>query len=169
MVHIRRLSLFFSSISKLVLVLLLPFLSCKIGSDSSGQITAGTSQGYKTLLTFVSDQVGTFKLSNVKVFFVLTEEDCYNCNRSFAYFVEKYVDNPKCFFIIINEKDAFDVSSFEGKQNTVFSDFFTVNKLGINRTCAIIINDSATKIDTIIAIEARHFDQAIHSISQKIR
>jgi len=150
------------------IVLLYFFSACSMHSENSTPNAASTILDYNALLSFVGSRQEALNLSQVKVFFVLTEEGCYTCNKSFALFAERYLNDPNCFFIVVNEKDIFDVSGFEERENVIFPNFQSIRKIGLDKSCAVVVNDDRTKFDTIIALDARHFNQAVESIADKI-
>lgn len=129
-------------------------LTFSCGHNSKSKLTKD-----ELLITILDDSLAINDYQRYKRIYILTEQGCLNCNKSYSQFIQNELDDSS-LCIVNAQGHKIDVSPFleSKKKNVVFDydNFFIRNKMISNS--AYILFDGK-KIDTLFEIEAKSLFQ----------
>lgn len=123
--------------SLLLIFSLLTFTNCKEKSDS--ELLLNTLEDNSINISDITNSI-----------FILTDNECINCNKKFSKLLQDEIDNPKSVIIINSSGLLYDISSFKNKKNVII--IKSDNKI-FNTTKIIKVKNKAIIKETVITAD----------------
>lgn len=108
-----------------------------------------------------------YSLDSVKSIFVLQENNCIGCNKSFAILLQKHLNDKNTITIISAIGKTIDISPFDNHQNVIMDYNMEFRNLELFKSSAMIILNQ-NKVDTIVEIKAKGLKQTLEYISNRL-
>ena len=104
-------------------------------------------------------------INNLDRVYVLTEEGCYKCNQSFAYYIQQNLEQQSNSYCILNARGfRIDISYFVNSDRTVRIKKSDVKEFDLIQSSKVLLL-SQGKIDTIIPIEPNSLGKTIQLLN----
>lgn len=104
-------------------------------------------------------------INSLKRVYVLTEEGCYKCNQSFAYYIQQNLDQENNSYCILNAKGfKIDISYFVNSERTVRLKKSDEKAFSLIQNSKILLMNQG-RIDSTITIEPKSLGKTMQFLN----
>lgn len=145
-------------------ILAIAFSSC----SSSIQTKVDEQNDQLERLVYVDGKVQ--QINDLKAIFVLTEEGCLPCNRSFGEIIENHLEDSTCLIWVTAMGTGLDISAYRSNEKHVIWDYEDrMRAVGILKGSGVILLQDG-RIDTVIQIgNARTVTASLNYLSNRLK